>query len=152
MFSKEKEDKAKGGAPGSGDVIGFIGKGMFVEGTLTFENTIRIDGNLKGKVNSKGTLVVGDTGMIEGEIRVDTAIITGEVIGMAEAKTRVELRSPAKFRGEIRTPNLIIGDGAVFDGKCVMLKKDAAQAPETAHFEHKDDERREPAPGAPTNF
>lgn len=133
MFSKEKEDKTKGG-----EVIGLIGKGMFIEGRLTFENTVRIDGNFKGQINASGTLVIGDTGMVEGEVTVDTAIITGEVVGVVEARTRVELQAPARFQGEIRTPNLIIGDGAVFDGKCVMLKKDAAQQ-ETAHFQYQDE-------------
>ncbi|MBI5887978.1 MAG: polymer-forming cytoskeletal protein [Deltaproteobacteria bacterium] len=139
MFSKEKEDKAKGG-----EVIGLIGKGMFIEGRLTFENTVRIDGNFKGQINAGGTLVVGDTGMVEGEVTVDTAIITGEVVGIVEAKTRVELQAPAKFQGEIRTPNLIIGDGAVFDGKCVMLKKDSARQ-ETAHFQYQEEGHQESA-------
>lgn len=144
MFSKEKEDKTKGG-----EVIGLIGKGMFIEGRITFENTVRIDGNFKGEVSAaSGTLVIGDTGMIEGEVMVDIAIITGEVVGVVEAKTRVELQAPARFQGEIRTPNLIIGDGAIFDGKCVMLKKDSIQPgqpdqpQETAHFQYNDEERK----------
>jgi len=145
MFSKgkEKEDATKGG-----EVIGLIGKGMFIEGRITFENTVRIDGNFKGEIRANGTLVIGDTGMIEGEVMVDVAIITGEVVGVVEAKTRVELQAPARFQGEIRTPNLIIGDGAVFDGKCVMLKKEhdqsiqsgqPGQPHETALFQHNDE-------------
>ncbi len=147
MFSKEKEDKTKGG-----EVIGLIGKGMFIEGRITFENTVRIDGNFKGEVSAvSGTLVIGDTGMIEGEVMVDIAIITGEVVGVVEAKTRVELQAPARFQGEIRTPNLIIGDGAVFDGKRVRRKKDSiqlgqpgqlGQPQETAHFQYNDEERK----------
>lgn len=129
MFSKVKEEKKK-----EGDVAGLIGRGMFVEGKLTFENTVRIDGSFKGEINSNGSLVIGDSAHIEGEVHVGTAIITGEVFGVIEAKTRVELQSPAKITGEIRTPNLIIGDGAVFDGKCVMLKKNLSSSAGTAGF------------------
>jgi cytoskeletal protein CcmA (bactofilin family) len=129
MFNKEKEEKKKGG-----DVIGLIGKGMTVQGKLSFEDTVRIDGNFNGEINSGGTLVIGESAHVEGEIKVGSAIITGEVCGIIEAKTRVELQSPAKITGEIRTPNLIIGDGAVFDGKCVMLKNDPSANVETAGF------------------
>lgn len=111
-----------------GEIVGLIGKGMHVEGKLTFENTVRIDGNFKGEISSNGTLVVGAGAEVEAEIKVDTAIVTGEVKGALEAKTRVELQSPARLFGEIRTPNLIIGEGAVFEGNCVMLKRDKSSA------------------------
>jgi cytoskeletal protein CcmA (bactofilin family) len=39
-----------------------------------------------------------------------------------EARKRVEIKSPGRVYGEIRTPNLIIGDGALFEGTCVMKK------------------------------
>lgn len=123
MFGKdrEKDEKKKGG-----DIAGFIGKGMRVEGTLTFEETIRIEGGFKGEVSSSGTMVVGEGGSVEGDIRVGAAIISGSVKGTLEAATRVELRSPCKFTGDIRTPTLIIDEGVVFEGNCTMLKKDGA--------------------------
>jgi cytoskeletal protein CcmA (bactofilin family) len=43
---------------------------------------------------------------------------------VVEASKRIELQSPGKIIGEVKTPNLIIGDGAVLDGTCVMLKRD----------------------------
>ncbi len=104
------------------DITGFIGKGMQVEGKLTFEKTVRIDGSFKGEIESTGTLVVGEGAFVEADIKVDTAVITGEVKGTLEASSRVELQAPAKLFGELKTPNLIIGEGTVFDGNCVMLK------------------------------
>lgn len=132
MFGREKDEKKK-----EADVIGLIGKGMLVEGKISFEHTVRIDGDFKGEIHASGTLIAGDSAHIEGELRVGTAVITGEVVGLIEAKTRVELQSPAKVMGEIRTPNLIIGDGAVFDGKCVMLKSGSNTVVETTAFNEK---------------
>lgn len=121
MFGKDREEKKK-----TGEVTGFIGKGMAIEGKLSFEETVRIDGSFKGEISATGTLVVGDSGYIEGDIKTGSAIITGTVKGALEAAVRVELRSPARFIGEIKTPTLIIDEGVVFEGNCTMVKKDAS--------------------------
>ncbi len=104
------------------DITGFIGKGMKVEGKLSFEKTVRIDGSFKGDISSPGTLVVGESGFVEGNVKVAIALINGEVKGTVDATERVELQSPARLNGDIKTPTLIIGEGTAFDGKCVMLK------------------------------
>lgn len=116
----DKQEKKPNGA-----MAGFLGKGTFFEGKLSFQDTMRIDGNFKGEISSGGTLVVGEGAEIEADIKVKSAVITGTVRGVIEASFRVELQSHGKVMGEIRTPNLIIGEGAVFEGNCVMLKKDA---------------------------
>lgn len=114
-FSKEavKEDT---------HITGFIGKGMKVEGKLSFEKTVRIDGSFKGEITSTGALVIGNGAFVEGVIKVGSALITGEVEGNIDASERVELQSPARVNGDIKTPTLIIGEGTAFDGNCVMLK------------------------------
>ncbi len=116
----DKQEKKPNGA-----MAGFLGKGTFFEGKLSFQDTIRIDGDFKGEISSGGTLVVGEGARIQADIKVKSAVITGVVQGVIEASFRVELQAPGKVMGEIRTPNLIIGEGAVFEGNCVMLKKDA---------------------------
>lgn len=116
MFGKEEKKKGA-------EVIGYIGQGMKIEGRLTFDNTVRIEGTFKGDIDAKGTLVIGEAGFVEGLIKVDVAIITGEVSGTIEAISRVEIQSPGKVFGDIKTPNLIIGEGAVFEGNCVMVKR-----------------------------
>lgn len=122
MFGgKNKEDKTR-----AGEIAGFIGKGMSFEGRLSFEETVRIDGSFKGKISATGTLVVGDGGSVEGEIKVGSAIISGTVKGRLDAATRVELRAPGKFTGDIKTPTLIIDEGVVFEGNCTMVKKDSS--------------------------
>ncbi len=118
MFSKDNQTED------GTEVIGFIGKGMTVEGKLTFDSAVRIDGVFKGEIEAKGMLVVGNDAFIEATVKVDTLIVTGEISGVVEAAKRVEIQAPGKIIGEVRTPNLIIGDGAVIDGSCVMLKRE----------------------------
>lgn len=131
MFGKDKERES--GAKGA-EVIGIIGKGMTLEGKLTFSETVRIDGSFKGEIDATGSMVVGDGGYVEGNIKVGSAIVTGEIKGVLEASVRVELRAPAKMFGDIKTPNLIIGDGVVFEGSCVMTKKETMETIGTVNY------------------
>jgi len=99
---------------------GFIGKHLTVKGNLSFEGTVRIDGTFTGEIDSTGTLIVGDDGVVEAKIKVDSTVITGSVKGEIEATTKIELRKPCKMVGNLKSPNLIIGDGVVFEGNCEM--------------------------------
>ena len=111
---------------------------MNFEGKLNFDGTVRLDGRFKGELTSKGTLLVGNDAVIEANIKVGNAVITGEVRGVVEAASRVELKAPAKMFGDIRTPNLIIGEGVIFEGNCVMTKKEKGSGPiELKTVEHK---------------
>lgn len=131
MFGKDKERES--GTKGA-EVIGIIGKGMTLEGKLTFSETVRIEGSFKGEIDATGSMVVADGGYVEGNIKVGSAIVTGEIKGVLEASVRVELRAPAKMFGDIKTPNLIIGDGVVFEGSCVMTKKETMETIGTVNY------------------
>ena len=103
-----------------GQINGFIGKGMSVEGKLSFEGTVTVEGHFTGDVASGGILIVGESGVVDGDISVDNVVVHGEVKGSINAKTRVELNKPAKVRGDIFTPNLVICEGVLFEGNCNM--------------------------------
>ncbi|MBE9531444.1 MAG: polymer-forming cytoskeletal protein [Proteobacteria bacterium] len=103
-----------------GQVNGFIGKGMSMEGKLSFEGTVTVEGHFTGNVVSGGIFIVGDGGVVDGDINVDSVVVHGEVKGSINAKSRVELNKPGKVRGDIFTPNLIIEEGVLFEGNCNM--------------------------------
>ncbi|MFQ5329981.1 MAG: polymer-forming cytoskeletal protein, partial [Thermodesulfobacteriota bacterium] len=79
-----------------------------------------------GEIDSTGTLIVGDEGVVEATIKVNTAVITGEVRGEINAASRIDLRKPCKMYGNLKTPNLIIGEGVVFEGNCEMGNLESA--------------------------
>ncbi len=106
-----------------GDIKGYVGKGMTMEGTMKFDGTVRVDGHFKGEVISSGTFIAGEGALIEAKVNAGSIVVSGEIRGTLEAEKRVELKSPGKVVGDIITPTLIIGEGVIFEGNCVMTKK-----------------------------
>ena len=106
----------------SGDLNTIVGKGSSLEGTLKVENSLRVDGRIKGHVTTTESLVIGKEGEIEGEIIAKNAIIGGRVRGKISTTGKVVLETKAMFQGEMKTARLVIDDGAVFDGRCSMQK------------------------------
>jgi len=97
-----------------------IGAGTIIEGTMKVEHDVRVDGTIKGKISIQGDLIVGKTGVIEADVEVHSTKVGGKVIGNLNAKERIELEQNASVFGDIRTKDLIINEGAVFQGNCSM--------------------------------
>lgn len=104
----------------SGDLNGFLDRGSSFKGELEFEDTMRIDGKFNGRIHSKNELIVGESAHIEGDIHVGRIAISGTVIGKIKADQRVEIHRNGKVYSDIDTPALIIEEGAIFQGNCIM--------------------------------
>lgn len=111
-----------------GDLNGFLDAGSFIDGALHFEDTFRLDGRLRGRIVSKGDLVVGEHGEVEAEIEVGRIFVSGTVRGKVTAKHRVEIAAGGKMLADLETPSLVVEDGAILQGQCNMSK----QHPEAA--------------------
>ena len=99
----------------------FIGSDARIEGTIVFDGTIRIDGNVTGKIFSKdGTLIVGEQAVVNAEIEVESAVVMGEINGTIAASARMEAYPPCRINGDIQAPVVSIEPGVVFNGTCVM--------------------------------
>jgi cytoskeletal protein CcmA (bactofilin family) len=110
----------------SGELNGFLDRGATFRGELEFEDTMRIDGKFNGKISSKNELIVGESAHIEGDIHVGRIAISGTVVGKIIADTRVEIHRNGKVYSDVDTPALIIEEGAIFQGNCVMGDKKSA--------------------------
>ena len=104
----------------SGELNGFLDRGSSFKGELEFEDTMRIDGKFNGKIHSKNELIVGESAHIEGDIHVGRIAISGTVVGKIVADQRVEIHRNGKVYSDVETPALIIEEGAIFQGNCVM--------------------------------
>lgn len=104
----------------SGELNGFLDRGASFKGELEFEDTMRIDGKFHGKIMSKNELIVGESATIEGDVHVGRVAISGTVIGKIVAAQRVEIHRNGKVYSDIDTPALVIEEGAIFQGNCVM--------------------------------
>ena len=100
-----------------------LGVGTTIEGSLTFKDTIRLDGAVNGKILSeKGTLIIGERAVVEAQIRVGAAIVKGTVNGHIQAGERIDVYPPAKITGDIQAPVISIETGVFFNGNCSMTK------------------------------
>src|SRR6266542_7093198 len=93
-----------------------LGRGVRLEGKLTFSGTVRIDATFQGSIVTDGVLVVGEQAKVDADIACGTVIVEGEVNGDVVASAAVELRRTATVRGDIETPTLAVERGARFDG------------------------------------
>lgn len=110
----------------SNDVIStVVGRGTRIKGSIHIKNSGRIDGYVEGGVIADQDVIVGECGVIEGQIISRNAIIGGKVLGSVNAVERVVLEKDADLKGDIRTEKLKIADGARFYGYCYMLKESA---------------------------
>ncbi|HDM10197.1 MAG: polymer-forming cytoskeletal protein [Deltaproteobacteria bacterium] len=102
------------------EMSAFLGEGTEFEGKLSFTGSVRLDGRFKGEIFSEGTLVVGDSAFIEGDIEVSEIIVSGEIKGSIVASKRIEIHAPGKVFGNIQSPIVIIDEGVIFEGTCKM--------------------------------
>lgn len=100
--------------------INAIASGSTLQGDLTSTSDVRIDGHLTGSIKTEGRLVLGEGGVIEGEVACKNAIIAGELKATIITEDLLTLKSTAKLSGEIISGQLAIEPGAVFSGKCSM--------------------------------
>jgi len=105
-------------------ITAFLGRDTEFEGNLSFKGMVRIDGRFKGEINTEGTLIVGETAVIDSDIHASNVIISGEVRGHIVAGERIEILSPGKVFGDIEAPSVTINTGVVFDGNCETQKRD----------------------------
>ncbi|GIK69892.1 MAG: hypothetical protein BroJett020_11870 [Bacteroidota bacterium] len=100
--------------------INILRNGTHIEGNIRTNGDIRIDGILKGSLTCEGKLVVGESGIIEGEILCKSADISGNLKAKISVKELLQLRSTANINGDIFTSKIAIEPGANFTGNCRM--------------------------------
>lgn len=96
-----------------------------LDGELSFQDMLRVNGHIAGKVTSAhGTLIIDGSARVDADIDVGVAVISGIVNGDVIAHERVELGPAAIINGNISTRALTMKPGAVFQGDCRMLKNE----------------------------
>ncbi len=109
-----------------------IEEGSEIDGKFTFTGTVVMNGRLRGEIASNDTLIIGEKGVVNANIRAGVVQISGEVVGDVVASDRVELRETCRVYGDVSAPVVIIAEGALFEGQCRMTKgrpADASQPP-----------------------
>lgn len=107
--------------------INIITDGTVIKGDIVATGDFRLDGTLQGNIQLNGKLVVGDTGVVTGNVLCQNANIIGTVNGNLSVKELLSLHTTARVRGDILINKLSIEPGAVFSGKCRMIDEVKAQ-------------------------
>lgn len=107
-------------APYTATVQARLGKGSRVEGRLTFEGSVEIDGAVDGEIEAQQAVMVGENAVVAARIVADVIIVKGKVTGDVTARKQVELHAPGRLVGNITTPSLVIHEGVFFEGHCSM--------------------------------
>src|SRR3954465_5643883 len=112
-----------------GELNALLGKGSQFEGKLLFEGTVRIDGKFSGEIISTDTLIIGEGAEVKADPQIRPLTCLGAFQGDAKASKSIELKAPAKVRGNITTASIVIERGVFFDGTCKIDTGGATQPP-----------------------
>ena len=104
----------------SGTNLNLIGRGTVILGTITASSSIRIEGEIKGKVVCHDLVTVGASGSMEGDIDAKNLVIGGKVNGNLSAQDKLVMEPKSTVSGDIRARRLVMDEGATFEGNCSM--------------------------------
>jgi cytoskeletal protein CcmA (bactofilin family) len=103
-----------------GRVDSIIGPDASLRGNYNSKNSVHVDGEIYGNLTCEESVIVGEKGMIRGNLVGRTILVGGKVKGNITATERVELQATSHVEGDISTPRLLIEEGAVYEGNCQM--------------------------------
>ncbi len=137
MFNTKK----KSDMTSTGIINTIIGDNSTIEGILYASDSTRVDGQLKGKILSENTVIIGEHGLVKGDIDAVEILVAGTVYGNLRAKERIEITETGSILGDLVTKTLVIDEGASFKGNCMMevVEEKSAGAPEKITGEKQSD-------------
>jgi cytoskeletal protein CcmA (bactofilin family) len=123
------EVAAEQGEPGIKEALGpettVVRRGAQVEGTMVSAESIRIEGEAKGKIDARGDVILSSHSRVEADIRAQNVVLGGTVKGNITARTKTELAQGGKVEGKIQSKVLVVREGAMFSGQSNMDLGDA---------------------------
>jgi cytoskeletal protein CcmA (bactofilin family) len=114
----------------SSGTTSLVSRPVVVDGEISGEENLQVDGRLKGIIRLSGDLFVGTSGVVEAEIDARSIVIQGAVTGKVIARRQLEVQASGRFNGEATAASFEIRPGAVFEGISRMLgSKSQAEKP-----------------------
>ena len=114
MFGKNRADKGKR------MIDTMIGANTVIRGAIMAEETLRIDGAVQVEAISKGAVIIGTDGVVEGDVTAESILVAGKVKGNIYVREKTEITSAGSVEGDITTKSLVIDEDAAFKGSCFM--------------------------------
>ncbi|MFN2541759.1 MAG: polymer-forming cytoskeletal protein [Chthoniobacterales bacterium] len=102
---------------------GLLSGGVSIKGSVKFRNSLLIDGQVEGEIDSTGALTIGEHAKIQGTIRAKSVTVHGTIDGNIFASERCELGAGCTLRGDIEAPRLVVDENATFLGSAKIATK-----------------------------
>ena len=114
-----------------GQITTVVAEDLEIKGSIRFKSSVMLKGVVEGEIISEGLLVVGPTARVTASINTRTLISHGSITGNVVAGEQIVLKNSATHNGDLSSPFVMIENGAVFNGSCVMERRqsDTASAP-----------------------
>jgi cytoskeletal protein CcmA (bactofilin family) len=116
MFKRKRNSASRSG------LTAFIDEGSEFEGRYTFSGTLMLNGRFKGEISTTDTLIIGEKGVMSGDIRAGQVLVSGEIVGNVFAAERIDLKRTARVFGDVEAPVVVVEEGVLFEGHCRMTK------------------------------
>lgn len=123
-----------------------VGEGTTFHGEINLDGLLRIDGDFVGVINTPGTVLIGKNGRAESTIKAETVVVGGVVKGNIDAGEKVVILSTGMLIGNVAAPRLIVEEGVLLDGNCVIRAKNNKQSSGNRGAEKPDDTPQEDEP------
>lgn len=131
------ESRSRDQAAGSGSEVTVVGRGARIEGNLISAGSLRIDGQVKGKITAEGDVSLSPQSEVQADIDARNVVVAGTFTGNIVAANRAELAKGGRVDGNVTSKVLVVAEGAAFTGQSIMdgsrsAPADAARAGEPA--------------------
>lgn len=110
------------------DSTSLVSKNVKIEGEIEGPENLHVEGYIKGAVALSGDIFVGNTGIVEADLEAKNIVIQGEVTGNIKAHQQLEIHPSGKLIGDCTATSIDIKEGAVFEGRSMMMKSARAAA------------------------
>ncbi|HET6148211.1 MAG TPA: polymer-forming cytoskeletal protein [Polyangia bacterium] len=144
MGWRSKDEKTR---PAGDAIENVVGRSAFIRGELSAEGAFRIDGTIEGTVASRAEVVIGETGVVKGDVVGSDVVVAGQVLGNVRCTGHLEILAKGKVEGDIAAQSVRIETGGVFRGtsfmgpsgggpkhKVIEPDSDAELDPDTGHL------------------
>ncbi len=117
--------KKKVESAGNSDIETIVGKNTAIKGEISGSGNIRIDGRVEGDIAVSGSVVIGKTGEVVGNIKAANLLVSGIIKGNIEAASSLNIFASGQLFGDTKAASFSIEEGAVFRGRSEMSGKKA---------------------------
>lgn len=117
---------------GYSEDVSILSDGVNIDGKISSNGNVRIDGKVIGDVDVKGNLTLGNSSEVKGQVKAKNMTVSGRVEGTLNIEEKLTLESTSKIKGDIIAKVLVVEEGAKFDGKSSMTQSSAYDSVKTS--------------------